>query len=159
MADDWLHKKASERRSEPENGNLVGLRSEIFIDGAHVGHLEAPSELDPQKAETHIPDLPVAKAWLFHVTPFRALDVGGCVYLGTRSYVTAHSFRRARRSGEKASGCMRQRQFPPKVPGLFIRDSAPRPRMSCIGTIAARATEAVSARMSVQCISAPSVFR
>src|SRR5262249_43816211 len=30
----------------------------VLVDGAHVGHLERPAELDAQEAEAHVPDLP-----------------------------------------------------------------------------------------------------
>src|SRR5579859_1357967 len=67
MADDGLHDESGERCGEPEDRNLVGTRAKIFIDGAHVGHLQSPAELNAEEAETHVPDLPEGLGWLFHM--------------------------------------------------------------------------------------------
>ncbi len=37
---------------------ICSARAEVLVDGAHVGHLQAPAELDAEKAEAHVPDLP-----------------------------------------------------------------------------------------------------
>ena len=66
MSDDGLHKQSGERRGEPENRNLIGMGAEVFVDGAHVGHLQAPAELDAEKAEAHVPDLPEVSRRLVH---------------------------------------------------------------------------------------------
>src|SRR5437016_13322053 len=69
MADDGLDDKPGQRRGEPENGDLVGVGAEVLVDGAHVGHLQCPAELDAQEAEAHVPDLPEAQV--------RSLDASG----------------------------------------------------------------------------------
>ena len=56
-------------RDEPEDGNLVGAGAKVFVDGAHVGHLESPAELNAEETKTHVPDLPEGFGWLFHVCP------------------------------------------------------------------------------------------
>ena len=66
MADDGLDDQSGKRRGEPENRNLIGFGAEIFVDGAHVGHLQAPSKLDAEEAKTHIPDLPEVARRLVH---------------------------------------------------------------------------------------------
>ena len=76
------------------------------------------------------------------------------------------SGRRARRAppgasagAVSASSRSRHRQLPPSVAGVFIRASEPRPSTSCAGTTAVSATDARTARISVQFISCPSVAR
>ena len=66
VADDRLYEQASERSRQPQNRNLIGARSEILVDGAHVGHLQPPAKLDAEKAEAHVPDLPEAFGRLLH---------------------------------------------------------------------------------------------
>ena len=66
VADDRLHDQAGERSRQPQDRDLVGARPEIFVDGAHVGHLQPPAKLDAEKAEAHVPDLPEALARLLH---------------------------------------------------------------------------------------------
>ena len=39
-------------------GDLVRLRAELLVDGAHVRHLQPPAELDAEEPEAHVPDLP-----------------------------------------------------------------------------------------------------
>jgi hypothetical protein len=58
ISDDRLYDEASERRRQPKNRNLVRASAQVFVDRARVGHLEAPSELNPRKPKTHVPDLP-----------------------------------------------------------------------------------------------------
>src|SRR5450631_368492 len=58
MPDDRLHDQSSQGRGQPKNRYLVGACPQVFVDGAHIGHLQSPAELDAQKAEAHVPDLP-----------------------------------------------------------------------------------------------------
>ena len=67
VADDGLDEQAGQRRGEPQNRNLVGARAQVLIDGAHVGHLQAPAELDAEEAEAHVPDLPEAALGLAEI--------------------------------------------------------------------------------------------
>ena len=60
VPDDRLHEQSGQRRRQPEHGDLVGVARQVFVDGAHVGHLQAPAELDAEEAEAHVPDLPEA---------------------------------------------------------------------------------------------------
>ncbi len=64
----WTTSPVSGRR-EPEDGDLVSVGAEVLVDGAHVGHLQRPAELDAQEAEAHVPDLPEAQV--------RSLDASG----------------------------------------------------------------------------------
>ncbi|XWK65422.1 hypothetical protein RBB80_17055 [Tunturiibacter gelidiferens] len=66
VADDGLDEQAGEWGGEPQDGDLIGAGSEVLVDGTHVGHLEAPSELNAEEAEAHIPDLPEAALGLSH---------------------------------------------------------------------------------------------
>src|SRR5262249_58878870 len=56
VADDGLDQQSGEWRGQPELGEFIRLRSQILVDGAHVGHLQSPTKLNPQKPETHVPD-------------------------------------------------------------------------------------------------------
>ena len=56
VADDRLHEQACDRRGEPEQRDVALTGAEILVDGAHVGHLQAPAELDAEEPETHVPD-------------------------------------------------------------------------------------------------------
>jgi hypothetical protein len=56
-ADDGLDDETRHRRGQPEQRNLVRLCAKFFVDGAHIGHLQAPAELDAQKAEIHGEDV------------------------------------------------------------------------------------------------------
>src|SRR5262249_3976730 len=60
VTDGGLDEQPRQRCGEPENRNLVRLGAEVLVDGAHVGHLQSPAELDAQEAEAHVPDLPEA---------------------------------------------------------------------------------------------------
>jgi len=63
---------------EPEHGDIRITGPEIFVDGAHIGHLEAPAELDAEEAEAHVPDLPEGKRGFLHgVLDGRILRVAG----------------------------------------------------------------------------------
>src|SRR5258705_6384330 len=61
-ADGGLHEQPGQRGGEPQDGDLVPVGAKVFVDGAHVGHLARPADLDAQKAEAHVPDLPEAQA-------------------------------------------------------------------------------------------------
>ncbi len=76
-----------------------------------------------------------------------------------RSYQPTNSRSRPAISGVSCPGNKRHRQLPPKVAGVFIRASFPSPNKSCAGNTTVSATEAISARISAQFISRPSVFR
>ena len=56
VADDGLDDEASDGGSEPEERESRFGSAEVFIDRAHVAHLEAPTELDAKEAERHVPD-------------------------------------------------------------------------------------------------------
>ncbi len=56
VADHRLHDEPGERGREPEHRDLVGLCAQVLVDGAHVGHLQPPAELDAQEAKAHVPD-------------------------------------------------------------------------------------------------------
>src|SRR5258708_18237202 len=66
VTDDWLNDKPGERCSQPQNRDLVGTRSKVFVDGAHVRHLQSPAELDPEEPEAHVPDLPESQPGFVH---------------------------------------------------------------------------------------------
>ena len=54
------------------------------------------------------------------------------------------------RAGVASPGRRRHCQLPPRVPGVFIRASAPRPRQSCICATKVSATEAMPPRIMPQ---------
>ena len=56
VADDRLDDQASDGGSEPKEGESRFGGAEVFIDRAHVAHLETPTELDAKEAERHVPD-------------------------------------------------------------------------------------------------------
>lgn len=56
LTDDGLNDESSERRSQPEAGDFGIGGAEVGVDGGHVGHLEAPSELDAEESEVHVED-------------------------------------------------------------------------------------------------------
>src|SRR6185503_4207328 len=64
--DDRLHDQTGERRGEPKNRQSVGICTELFVDAAHIAELQTPAKLNPEKSETHVPDLPEAQAWFIH---------------------------------------------------------------------------------------------
>ena len=66
VPDDRLDDQAGQRRCQPEDRNLVRLRAKVLVDGAHVGHLQRPAELNSEKSETHVPDLPERQARFNH---------------------------------------------------------------------------------------------
>ena len=47
-------------------GILIGAGAQVFVDGAHVGHLQSPAKLNAEEAEAHVPDLPISFARLLH---------------------------------------------------------------------------------------------
>ena len=66
VADDGLYEQSGQRRGEPENWNLIGSRPQVFVDGAHVRHLQSPAKLDAEETEAHVPDLPEGSWRLVH---------------------------------------------------------------------------------------------
>ncbi len=66
VADDGLHDQSGERRGQPQDRDLVRARSQVFVDGAHVRHLESPAELNAEEPEAHVPDLPKAESRFGH---------------------------------------------------------------------------------------------
>ena len=58
MADDRLNEKPGDGSSEPKVRQLVRMSAQVFVDGAHVRHLQTPAKLDAGKTETHVPYLP-----------------------------------------------------------------------------------------------------
>ena len=98
MAHDGLHNEAGERRGNPEDGQFALFGAEVLVDRAHVGHLQAPAELDAHEPETHVPDLPEGKTrfiharyWVFGIRPqSSSLWGAGQVY-----FVFGQSFRLA----------------------------------------------------------------
>src|SRR4026209_123344 len=76
-----------------------------------------------------------------------------------RPYNIVRLFNRSARASVRASAAKRQDQFPEVVFGRFMRASVPRPNKYCSGTIAVFATEAITARIKSQLISAPPVSR
>ena len=67
VANDRLHDEAGQGRGQPQYRDLIGARAQIFVNGAHVRHLQAPAELDAEEAETHVPDLPEPQSRFFHI--------------------------------------------------------------------------------------------
>ena len=61
VADDGLHHQARQRCCHPEQRQRVHVRPQGLEDPAGVGVLEREPELDAQKAEAHVPDLPEAE--------------------------------------------------------------------------------------------------
>lgn len=57
VADDRLHEKSGDRRGQPEVRELIGTGAEVLIDGAHVGHLKSPAELNAEEAKAHVEQL------------------------------------------------------------------------------------------------------
>ena len=66
VADERLDDETAERRGKPEDGQLVRRGAEHLVDGAHVGQLQRPPELDAEEAKAHVPYLPEAAAGLLH---------------------------------------------------------------------------------------------
>ena len=67
ITDQGLDDQTGEGGGEPKEGNGAFLGAEVLVDGAHIRHLEAPAELDPEEPETHVPDLPEGKVWFVHI--------------------------------------------------------------------------------------------
>jgi len=53
-----LHDQPGQRRGDPEDGQLIHVRSQGLEDAAHAAVLQGERELDAQEAETHVPYLP-----------------------------------------------------------------------------------------------------
>src|SRR5208337_1727725 len=71
LADQRLDDHPGDGRGQPQDGQGIGIRAEVAVNGAHVGHLEAPAELDAKKAEAHVPDLPERKPGFIHKSPIQ----------------------------------------------------------------------------------------
>ena len=56
VTDDGLDDQARDGGSEPEERESRFGSAEVFVDRAHVAHLEAPTELDAKEAERYIPN-------------------------------------------------------------------------------------------------------
>ena len=66
MTDDRLHDQSGQGSGQPQYGNLICARAQVFVDGAHVGHLQSPAELDAEETKAHVPDLPEISGRLMH---------------------------------------------------------------------------------------------
>jgi hypothetical protein len=62
--DDRLNDEPGNGGGQPQNGYFFGPSSESFENPADVGILQRKSELNSEKAETQVPDLPKAQAGL-----------------------------------------------------------------------------------------------
>ena len=58
VADHRLHQQAGDGRGQPEQRQVFQSRTEGGEDPAGVGVLQREAELDAEKAEAHIPELP-----------------------------------------------------------------------------------------------------
>jgi hypothetical protein len=67
VPDQGLDDHAGYGRGQPQNGQGIGVRPEVAVNGAHVGHLQPPAKLDAEKAEAHVSDLPEIQARFLHV--------------------------------------------------------------------------------------------
>ena len=65
-SDDGLNHQSCQRCSQPKHRDFLWLCAEVFVDGAHVGHLQAPTKLDAHEPKTHVPDFPETQISLFH---------------------------------------------------------------------------------------------
>src|SRR5208337_3122123 len=66
VPDDGLHDQTGEGRRQPKDWDLVGAGAQVFVNGAHVRHLEAPAKLNAEEPKTHVPDLPETQPRLSH---------------------------------------------------------------------------------------------
>src|SRR5439155_24824051 len=67
-SDHRLDEEYRQRRRQPQHRDLLRLRPEVLVDGAHVRHLQPPAELDAEETEGHVPYLPETQTWLVHGT-------------------------------------------------------------------------------------------
>jgi hypothetical protein len=58
MTDYGLNEKTCNRCRDPQYGYIVDFCTESLKDTAHIAVLKGKSELDAQKAKTHVPYLP-----------------------------------------------------------------------------------------------------
>ena len=65
IADDGLHHQPGEGRRRPEQRQAVHVRAQSLEDAAGVGVLQGEPELNAEKAEAQIPDLPETQQRLF----------------------------------------------------------------------------------------------
>jgi hypothetical protein len=64
VADQRLHQQAGDGGGQPQDGQLVHFRTQGGKDAAGVGVLQRKAELDAEKAEAHVPELPKAQPGL-----------------------------------------------------------------------------------------------
>jgi hypothetical protein len=62
VADHRLHQQAGDGCGEPEYGQIVERGTERGEDAAGIGVLQREAELDAEKAEAHVPQLPERQA-------------------------------------------------------------------------------------------------
>ena len=78
LSNQWLDEHAGDGRGQPQDGQGIGVCPQVAVNGAHVGHLQSPAELDAEEAEAHVPDLPERKTRFLHDgffgLKFRACD-------------------------------------------------------------------------------------
>ncbi len=85
VADDRLHDQSRERRGQPKNRNLIGPRAQVFVDGAHIGHLQSPAKLDAEEAEAHVPDLPKGAGRLVHADSIIRINLQRVIFFPSRA--------------------------------------------------------------------------
>ena len=111
------------------------------------------SPVADRRARQGAPELPLPAAALRPVVDGRALVTDGRLLVGTSA---ARGLRlRPQAVGQRVVETRRARgasaQFPPTVPGRFMRPSTPSPSTSWAGTIASSAREQSPSRISDQC--------
>ena len=91
IADQRLNQNPVRGRGNPQRGNVDrDLAPSVSKDAADIGVLQAQSELQAQKSETHIPDLPEGYARLDTERRF-----------GRGTLLQAHNARAASTAGQK----------------------------------------------------------
>jgi hypothetical protein len=58
VTNNWLHDQSGQWRRHPQDRDIVDGGAERLEDAADVRVLQREPHLDPEKAETHVPDLP-----------------------------------------------------------------------------------------------------
>ena len=98
VTDNGLDNQSGERRGQPEQREGAFTCPQILIDGGHIPHLQSPAKLDPEKSETHVPDLPEVEARLVHRTilkPQINTDLHGFeAKILSRDYADFHDLRK-----------------------------------------------------------------
>jgi len=64
VADDRLHDQPRHRRGDPQDGEFIDLGTQRLEDPADIAVLQVEPDLDPEKAEAHVPDLARAQCGL-----------------------------------------------------------------------------------------------